>query len=194
MMTPFKSILSRLRKDEEGSAAVETVLVFPMLCWAFLATWVFFDAYRVQSNTVKAAYTISDQLSRETGYITPVYLDSVYNLHEFLTKSDAATKLRVTIVDWSQAENKYRVRWSKGRGGMTELTTATIAEIKDDLPVLLDGEVLVVVQNQLKYNAAFDVGLNDFIFENTIVTRPRFAPKLCYNTVNNGGTSATETC
>lgn len=190
----FKTALQSFRSEEGGSIAVETVLVFPILTWAYLATFVYFDAFRVQSTTLKANYTVSDALSRETGYITPEYLDSLYNLHEFLTSSRHDTRVRISIITYTSSTNKYTVRWSKVRGGGAEMTNADINGIKDRLPVMPNGEIVIVVENKLIYEPAFTIGLSAFNFENLVVTRPRFAPQLCYNTLNDNGTSATATC
>ena len=185
--------LGRFLFKEDGGMAVETVLVFPMLCWAYLATFVYFDAFRVQSTTAKAAYTISDQLSRETNYITPNYLDAVYRLHEFLTTSNQDTDLRVSVIRYTD-DNGYEVRWSKTRGLVAELQTADLNSISDQLPVMPDNEVVVVVENWLDYEPAFTVGLGDFTFNNLVVTRPRFnSAQVCWNNSENGDT-AQATC
>jgi hypothetical protein len=189
----FFNFLSEFRDDERGSLAIETVLIFPILCWAYLATFVYFDAFRIQSTTNKAAYTISDQVSRETGYITPNYMTSLYNLHEFLTSSNHPTKLRLSIVRYTD-DDGYEVRWSQGRGGAGALNDAGLADILDKLPVMPDNEVIIVIQNWLSYEPMFSVGLKAFEFENLIVTRPRFnSAQLCWNSVENGGVS-TATC
>ncbi|WP_438987699.1 TadE/TadG family type IV pilus assembly protein [Marivivens donghaensis] len=186
-------IFRRFRDDERGSMAIETVLIFPILCWAYLATFVYFDAFRIQSTTNKAAYTISDQVSRETGYITPNYMTSLYNLHEFLTSSNHPTKLRLSVVRYTD-DNGYDVRWSQGRGGAGALTNAGLADILDKLPVMPNNEVIIVVQNWLSYEPMFSVGLSAFEFENLIVTRPRFnSAQLCWNSQENGGVT-TATC
>ena len=186
-------IFSRFRDDERGSMAIETVLIFPILCWAYLATFVYFDAFRIQSTTNKAAYTISDQVSRETGYNTPNYMTSLYNLHEFLTSSNHPSKLRLSVVRYTD-DNGYDVRWSQGRGGAGALTNAGLADILDKLPVMPNNEVIIVLQNWLSYEPMFSVGLSAFEFENLIVTRPRLnSAQLCWNSQENGGVT-TATC
>ncbi len=188
---------SRLRsfaKDQEGSIAVEAVLVFPILFWAYLATFVYFDAFRVQSTTIKAAYTISDQVSRETGYITPKYLDAIYRLHEFLTTSNEDTKLRISVVTYDATSKSYKVRWSQQRGNAGVLTNSNISSIVSQLPTMPANEVVVVVQSWLEYEPMFTVGLDAYTIENLVVTRPRFnSAQLCYNSSNTGG-SSTATC
>ncbi len=113
------SLARRLRsflRGEGGSVTVEFVLVIPLLAWCFLGTYTFFAAYRTQSINVKAAYTIGDQLSRETDYITPIYMASLGELHDFLVQSDNATRLRITVFEFEDDDDSYRVIWSQGIG------------------------------------------------------------------------------
>ncbi len=185
--------LGRFFSEDDGGVAIETVLVFPMLCWAYLATFVYFDAFRTQSVTSKAAYTVGDQISRETNYVTPVYLDSLYKVHEFLTTSNHPTKLRISVIRYDDT-NGYTVRWSQARGGATALTDGNIGQIESQLPIVPNNEVVIVVQNWLDYEPMFNVGLGAFTFENFVVTRPRFnSAQVCWNSVENGDNS-TATC
>jgi len=181
------------REDEHGGIAVEAALVFPMLTWAFLATIVYFDAFRSQSTNAKAAYTVSDMISRETDYITPAYIDSLWNVHKFLTTSNRDTDLQVTIVEYDEDWLDYNVRWSKARGAFEEMTEDDLDDLEDRLPVMPDGEIVILLQTRMVYEPSFSIGLDAFTFDNFIVTRPRFSPQLCYNSVEDGDNS-TATC
>lgn len=201
MLRAIRQVLARFRREEDGTLAIETVLIFPVLCWAYLATFIYFDAFRVQSQTLKAAYTISDQMSRETGYISPTYLKSLYKLHELLTFSNQPSTVRVSVVTFDGDTEQYHVRWSRWiQGGTIQsgsnyaLTDTKIPDIEDQLPVMPSNEVVIVMENWLSYEPAFSVGLNAFNFQNLIVTRPRFnAAQVCWNDVDNGGPE-TATC
>lgn len=194
MLGKVRSYLRRFRRDDEGSIAVEAILVFPLLFWSVLATFVYFDAFRSQSNNVKAAYTISDALSRETGYITPEYLTSLYRLHEGLTTSNHNTKIRVTIIRYDADQDKYSVVWSQQRGGAGRLNTPMVEAMRDQLPVMPDNEILILYQNWIVYEPIFSIGLEAFTFENMVFTRPRFTPEqLCWNSENDGNYT-TATC
>lgn len=186
MWTRIASYFRSFGRDERGSIAVETVLIFPMLTWAYLATFVYFDAFRSQTNNTKAAYTISDALSRETGFVTPAYLDSMYKLQEALTTSNHATRNRTSVITYVSAENLYKIVWSEARGGELPLTTETLQDYVAKMPVMPDNEVVILYENWIIYEPAFSIGLNAFTFDNFIVTRPRFAPQLCYNSSATG--------
>jgi hypothetical protein len=60
-----------LHGDERAAVAFETVLMTPILVWAFIGSFVFFDAYRVYNTSVKTTYMVADMLSRQTTWSFP---------------------------------------------------------------------------------------------------------------------------
>ncbi len=189
------SALRRFTRAEEGSISVEAMLIFPILLWCYLATFVFFDAYRSQSTNLKAAYTIGDTLSREAKDITPAYLDSLANLQRFLVDEDnGIAQLRVTIYRFQSSDNTFRVRWSRTRGGGLQMTDAVLANMRTRLPVMPNGEIAILVETWVGYHPNYSVGLQDFTFDDFVVTRPRFSGgQICTNS-SNSGALATRTC
>jgi Flp pilus assembly pilin Flp len=177
----LRKIASRFRRDEDGSIAVEAILIFPILTWCYLATFVYFDAFRAQSTNIKAAYTIADALSRETENITPAYMDSMWRLHKFLTTSNYDPNLRVSVVGYDLASDTYSVHWSSVKGTGTVLTNATLSEVENSLPILPDAAVVIVVETGVVYEPVFTIGLEAFSFNNIVISRPRFGPNLCWN-------------
>jgi len=193
MFTRIINMLRSFRHKEDGSLSIEAVLMFPMLVWALAGSYVFFDGYRSKAVNLKAAYTISDILSRETGYVTPSYMSNLYTLQERLTYSDASTSLRITIVGFDANSNQYDVRWSQASGNVQPLTTALLQNMTAQLPLIPNGEVVILVQNWVHYQPVFRNMFSPINFENFVITRPRFAPQLCWNTSDTGG-MATSTC
>ncbi len=180
-------------RGDGGTVTVEFVLVIPLLAWCFLGTYTFFAAYRTQSINVKAAYTIGDQLSRETDFITPVYMASLGELHDFLVQSDDATRLRVTVFEYESNDDSYRVIWSQGVGQAARATDSAITDVRERLPVMPDEEIAILTETWIAFAPADFSGLEDMTFYESIVTRPRFANQLCWNPVENG-TALTGVC
>lgn len=194
-MMRLKNLFARFRNDERGSIATEAALMFPLLLWAVLASYVYFEAFRNQSVNTKAAYTISDAMSREDRYITNSYVEAMWRLHAFLTNSNNETKLRITMVEYHAEEDRYRSVWSRDRGGVGTYGDdqwITEAALKSQLPVMPDGETVIVVQTWVTHEPVFSVGLDAFTFEDTVITRPRFAPNgICYS---HNGTDSGRIC
>ena len=190
----IKEFLQRFRRSEEGSISVEAMLLVPILMWAYLGTFVFFDAFRSQSTNLKAAYTIGDTLSRETRHVTPAYLDSLSAMHRFLIDEDnGLARLRITVYRYQQSDDTYRVQWSRVRGGGLELTDPVLATLRPQLPVMPNNEIAILVETWVGYSPTYSVGLEDFIFTDLVVTRPRFAGQLCTNSTNSDDV-LTRTC
>jgi hypothetical protein len=186
--------LLRFARDDRGSMAVEAMLILPILVWAYLGTFVFFDGYRAQSINTKTAYTIGDILSRETNWVTPAYLDSLFALQQVLTQSDQPRRMRITVINWNPSTSRYQVVWSRVRGtGIPQLVTADLVNFTPFLPVMPAGEVAILTETWVGYRPAAAV-IDPFTFRDFVVTRPRFAGQLCWNNLNTGGTMATGIC
>lgn len=222
-MRSFTSLLRRFGRDEAGTLIAEAVIVLPMLIWAYLALFVYWDAYRSINTSQKAAYTISDMISREmnSSPLSPSYITGMRDVMKYLIDKDQTVKLRVTSVTWSQARNRYEVDWSVSPdNAFALLTTDNISTVTHRIPTLADGDHVIVVETDVAYKALtngfgwvvdlggfkwahtdyvglrrdgsqmFEKGIDpavpnveqnvkDMSLKQFIVTRPRFAPKLC---------------
>lgn len=180
MMRASFAMLRRFRRDEAGTLLAETVIVLPMMLWAFLALFVYWDAYRSDNTSQKAAYTVSDMITRETVDLPAVYPTGMRNLVRYLVDNDQSVKLRVTSFTWSQANTRYEVDWSRSPdNAMPALTTTTIQDVKSQIPVIADGDHYILVETEVSFHPAFNVGIDDLTMKEFIVTRIRFVPKLC---------------
>ncbi|HKL70606.1 TadE family protein [Salibaculum sp.] len=192
-------IASRLRghrRNDEGSVVIEAVFVLPLLFFAVLGTWVFFQAFRAQSINVKAAYTVSDTLSRRGGeYVTSEYMDSIWNLHRFVTESNHDTDLRVSLIAWDPDDEEYFVCWSEARGGQSALTNGGLDSYvaADRIPGLPAGEALIMVETRVAHEPIFSAGGDLAMwFEDMIVTSPRFSAQLKWS--SNGSDDGAVSC
>lgn len=183
-MPMFLHTLRRFGRDETGTLVAESVLVLPFMLWSYLALFVYWDSYRAVNTVQKAAYTISDMISREMVPVTEAYIVGMDSVMEYLIDGDQNASIRVSSITWSQINNRYEVLWSRSPGNaMTQLTTGTVNALADKLPLLADGDSIVLVEVDVNYSAAFNVGINDQTLKQFIATRPRFVPRVCLTTV-----------
>lgn len=176
-----KILIARFRaflEDTRGTVAIEAVLALPVLFWTFLASFVYFDAYRQTSINIKAAYMVGDVLSRETNSITNDYLDGMHSLFDFLTNANTNTKMRITVVQYDAEEDLYTRDWSKTRGTVSPLRDGDLAQLESKLPVMSDNERVILVETWSSYIPPFKVGLAQREMYNFVFTSPRFAPLL----------------
>lgn len=179
-MNPMTKPLRRFLREEDGTLLAEAVIVLPFLLWSYLALFVYWDTYRAINTVQKAAYTVSDMLSREMVTITDSYVVGMDKMMEYLIDQDQDAKVRVTSLTWSQINNRYEVHWSRSpNGALPLLTTSSIAGLSNRIPRLADGDYVILFETEVNYHPAFNVGINDQVLHQFIVTRPRFVPKVC---------------
>jgi hypothetical protein len=131
-------------------------------------------------NTIqKAAFTISDMISREQTGISTAYVNGMSKALEYLIDEDQSAKLRVTSVTWSTDNNRFEVHWSRSPDArLPELTNATLQDQAYQIPTMSPGDFVIVVEVEVGYKPSFDIGMPDQTFKQFIVTRPRFLPCL----------------
>ncbi len=189
-MSSITTYLRKFRDCEEGSLAVELVLVVPILMWVFLSTFVYFDAFRVETNAARATIAIAEMLSREETSINEEYLDSVRNVLQTLTFEEPDPDYRVTVYQYRQSDDTFRVVWSRHRGMGAPLTNADLALLHaaNRLPEISPSDHNVLVETTVDYTAPFSFNLSSFSasnlddvsFSNFMIFRPR-PGRLCFD-------------
>lgn len=182
----IKSLIPRLRAfaaDTRGNVSVEFVLVMPFLFWAFMAVYVYFDGYRQSSVNLKAAYTISDLISRETNVLNDDYIDSMYSLLATLTRARSSIKLRISVIRFDVEDDRYYVDWSETRGFATVRSNDTISLIHNRLPTMPDNERVILVETRNMFVPLFGIGMEKKELRNFVFTRPRFAPQVLFSSI-----------
>ncbi len=195
MMNRIIHLARRFRDDERGSMAIELLLVVPILLWVFLSTFVYFDVYRVETNSVRATITLAEMFSRE-GVVDNTFIDNAQEVLRELTFEEDDPDLRVTVYR-QRADGQFRTVWSRNRGmDGGNLTNAHINAIGQSgrLPPMDEFDHAVFIETRTEYDAPFNIGLGPFVvtnledltFTNDMVIRPR-GPRLCFE--RNDGTT-----
>lgn len=170
----------RFRRNDEGSVLVEAVMVLPTMFWAVLAMFVYWDAYRSINTVQKAAYTVSDTISRLRTDVDGTYLSGLNTVMNYLLDAGQTARMRVTSVTWDAYEDRFEVLWSYSPGAaMAALDTDTLQPYASLIPAMTDGDTVVVVEAAVDYAPAFNVGLADTTIEQFVVTRPR-SGRVCF--------------
>lgn len=178
MMRLLRQFPRRFLRGERGTAPVEAVLITPLLFWWYLAAYQYFDAFREKNASQKAAYAISDLISRETAEIDTAYINRMADIFDYLSMSRGSNWIRVSSVYWDVDAGAYRTVWSRATGGHAPQTDESIVSDAFRIPVLPAGDTVIVVETSTTYEPFFRIGLNDTPFNNFITTRPRFASQI----------------
>lgn len=186
MLRQIRRALSRFHTDQSASLIAEAVIILPVLAWWYVGSLTFYQAYDARNVNVKAAYTISDMLSRENGSVTTGYLDGLENVFSYLTAGAGTDPaIRISLLKCSENcgdEDPGRVLqldWSYATGGHRQLNNADMDSYKSKIPLIPLGDRVIVVETFMTYTPSFNVGLTRSSFQNLVVTRPRFVPVLC---------------
>jgi len=188
MMKPLSSIAARLRRAtrrfaarSSGSVTIEGIFIIPIMALGMTGFYAFWDAYKTQNVVQKAAYAVSDMLSREMIPATPAFIDGLDRTLEYLIGSDV--RVRVTSIrrtaDGPLGLQGLDVLWSYSPGNViAPLTEATLTEVERDIPMMAIGSNMVMFEVRVPYSPVTEILELDTIRE-TVAMRPRFLPTLC---------------
>ncbi len=176
----IKAIKS-FKRDTRGSYSVEAMLVLPALIWANVGTYTFFDAFNAVDTNLKAAYTMSDMISRQKETVTPAYINGMNSLFDYLNRTSGNTWIRVTVITYDTPSKSYKVTWSYATHNEPLQTDTTINKAASKLPTIVAGDSLIVVETHLYYTPPFDMGLAAQSMDQFVVTRPRLGPQVVYS-------------
>ena len=198
-----RSLNQRVRsflRAETGTVTVESVIILPILFFAVMALFTYFDAYRKQSLALKANYAVADFLSRNYKYDRQT-LEGLDELFEYMSKTGESSWVRVTTVECPATntltqcndEVPRKLEFKDGRrlhskasnnSGITGHTKATMREfLGPHIPKMYVGESLFVVETVAKYKPMFPgrwTGIYSRDFEHIVVTGSREYDDLCF--------------
>lgn len=180
-MKRFTQALRTFRDDEDGLIMAEFIIVLPILTWALMAFTAYWDVFRSMNTAQKAAYAISDLISRQNNDLPTNFLDGMQTVMEYLLPATQSAKMRFTSVKWSTTNNRFEVIWSRSPGSaLPQLTTASLQAFASQIPIMAATDTVVIVESSVPYTPVFDVGLTpNYTLDEFIVTRPRFLTKIC---------------
>ncbi|GAA6161165.1 MULTISPECIES: hypothetical protein [Ruegeria] len=184
----LRNLFRSVKRDESGILTVEAILIFPMLVWTITGAFAFFDGFRQSAANLKAAYTVGDLISRETGTVTDTYVDSMHELLDRMVNSRNDIQLRISLIVYDAEDDRHYVRWSAIRGYCEAWTNDNIGNMRDNLPPMPDQDTLIIVETSNRYQPIFGsnwvVGSwvsEDHTFRNFVFTRPRFTNEIAQN-------------
>jgi len=179
-----KARLKAFRDDEDGMASIESILLIPLLFWAYVGTFVMFDAFKKQTDGLRVTYAVADAISREDAALDQTYLNNMRNLTNYLTRSPERVTQRITVVCYSETSGKYAAAWSQVSGPKHTTypahTDATLDDNKERLPNIPVGDQILLVETFMDYQPIWNIGLDARTFEYWVFTRPRFSSQMIW--------------
>jgi Flp pilus assembly protein TadG len=171
-MTRFRS---RVRSDQRGVAAIEFAIVAPVLVVLLLSVVTYFTAARDDHQAKRAAFTVSDLITRQTSVDTAFLALARQILIHTSPTSASEPALRVTSV--SRPVDAMTVDWSYATPPFAAMTSVAVPAAR--LPAIAVGESLIVVETDAAYAPAFPIaGLVLPRLQNLTSARPRLVGRI----------------
>lgn len=181
LLTRFRHFLG----DRRGSVSAEALIVLPLVLWAYLATYQYYDAFGTITRNMQATYTIADAISRQTDNVSQTTANGMNALYAYLNKNPQGTWTRITEVSWDPnvgSSGQYYVMGGCVTGNNPLLDDNSLQAYTSRLPTIADGDTLIMVETHMNYTPAFSlVGLKPMIFNQLVVTRPRISPQVVFD-------------
>ena len=196
----MKSLAHRIRRfrdQEDGLVMTEFLIMLPLLIWGFIALFVYWDAFRTVNAAQKAAYSVSDLISRQNEVDT-TFINGMQTVTEYLVADSPGVRIRITSVKYKEDDDSLQVLFSRSPGDkMPRLTNSDINEpsFRDRIPLMANQDSVVIVETEVDYIPGewsfrklrtksndpeygrwltIDVGIPASTFRNFVVTRPRY--------------------
>lgn len=191
----LRDSIRRFLRDERGGILIEFLFMLPLMIWAWIALTVFWDVFRTINTAQKAAYSISDLISRQEANLTPSFIDGMQDVFDFLMINNGeSVGIRITSIYYDAEDDEHELIFSVSPGNkLNPLSDADLVRLSDQIPLMGDTDSVVIVETYVEYTFPFqipfiDAGVIIFdenagpqrqVFGEFVVTRPRFKSYIC---------------
>jgi hypothetical protein len=195
-MRNLKQRFGTFLRDEDGLILAEGLLMLPLVIWALVAMFIYWDVFRTINVTQKAAYGVADLLSRQKDEIPLTFANGLQKVVDFLTPGGHPVKMRITSFECqaptgpgcTSTNGSYKLLFSyspQSKAGVLTEPNIQNWRTSGKIPVLSNGESVFVVETEVAFKAqlqtaiaGFMVGVDDAKYGQFIVTKPRHR-RLC---------------
>jgi hypothetical protein len=177
-MVRLRKSLRAFARDESGVMLAEFLIMLPILIWGFIALIVYWDLFRTINVNQKAAYSISDLLSRQEVVTEQFATTGLFAVLNFLVPGAQEPRMRITSFEFDErvpeanlltwGDDRYILLWSRVVGNTTQpggfnptpFTEAQLQPMKDTIiPIMDDGKGAILVETWVDYTPRFDIGV-----------------------------------
>lgn len=184
-MSRLTAQLRHFVRDESGVVLAEFLILLPMMIWALLAIFVYWDAYRAIGVAQKASYAVSDVISRQDD-VPRAFLNGMDDVMAMMVDKAVPgdIRMRITSVEWDRTRNRFDVLFSHSPGNrLPALTAAQINNLSGDyrprIPTIADHDSVVILETEIDHTPIFRVGVPAKAVKNLVITRPRYRRRIC---------------
>lgn len=157
-------------RDERGSAAVDMIVVLPIMLMIFIGVVELTNALRLDRKVVAAAQTTADLITQRRE-ISDADLTDILRAAELILEPYPAAghSVGIVAVQYDEDSGDPETLWTKSKNGGSVPDALTLA-----VGLGVEGEGVVVVRVAYSYTPVFfDFLLGQTTLEETTVLRPR---------------------
>lgn len=187
-------LFRKFRDDDSGSSTIEFLIWLPLLSFWLVFSSALFIAWDNRSNVAKAAYTVSDLVSRREEVSTG-FLTQIEDLNDRLVArvaDESSAKVRVSSIMFGNGEyvngdyvnGELFVTWSCGANGLLGLEKEDIPV--DLIPQMSPLDTIILTETYVPYtpipvpfSSTFG-GLEALEWANALITRPRIVREITF--------------
>jgi Flp pilus assembly protein TadG len=174
-------MLRRLIRDDGGAAAVEFVLVLPVLILLYFGVFEVTQLFLAEKRVAHVAAAVGD-LVAQSGSLTSADLEDVYDIGQDLIRplpqDDLAIRVTKLQID---ANGAVQVRWTSGRN-LAALPAFSAAQATGELCAVQANQpsacppqqVILVAETGYTYDSALNYALKDGVWLHHML---RFSPR-----------------
>lgn len=162
-------LISRLRHNRAGVAAVEFALLLPLMALIYFGAVESSLMLQVDRKVTKSASTLGDLVSREAS-VSDAEMTDIFDASRLIFQpfSNSDARLRVSSLVVDETTGVVKVDWSDVSGSWTPLTVGTVVTPPADLVPssgsLILAEVELPYASKIGYVVNFSYTLNDSFY------------------------------
>jgi Flp pilus assembly protein TadG len=211
--TAIRTVLRRIRREEDGIAAVEFAMILPLMLTLYIGTAEMTNAIMASRKETLVARTLSDLIAQQASGVDLVEadLDGIFNAATAIMApfNPAVLKMTITSVEFvanagaaSGTGFDAKPRWTAVRNGSTKRPCAVLTKVNNtdtpaanNMPVGIYGAGSVIVADT-SYTYVPNFGstfmswdTNGITFSHTTYMRPRNTTLINYKPASVPATS-----
>lgn len=181
-MRPVAAEILAFWKDRSGTLSVETVLIFPILVWCYLATLTFWDAFKVKGTLTSATYVLGDMISRADEDMDDPFIQGMDRVFTQLASGAIAPDIRVTVIRYRLAEDPqndppfHEMISSRGTGDFSDRTT--LDDLENKIPEMALGSALIYLETRAEWQPIANDIIGAISHSNGVFITPRFVSEI----------------
>ncbi|MEM9716472.1 MAG: hypothetical protein AAF826_08140 [Pseudomonadota bacterium] len=150
---------ARLRKCQNGAVSVEFVLMSVFYVFVVSILYVMCDMIISANKAYKANSNVANVVSRyQSGNLEGITINQWVEIYRAIANA-SADESYFRISELQNINGVLRVNWSHSSEGTTDVLENNDSVIANSVPVIANGDIMVLLETSVQYEPPFSVGI-----------------------------------